>query len=118
MFKDELGDHPWTASLLRYIAASYRCLANSESADSGIADEAEMYSKEALEVRFRLLGEHQDTARSYVDLSDILIFKQDSQSAIEQLEEAIEIQKKVLGEEHETTKKTLGQLRKVQSMVE
>ena len=75
VFKDELGDHPWTASLLRYIAASYRCLANSESADSGIADEAEMYSKEALEVRFRLLGEHQDTARSYVDLSDILIFK-------------------------------------------
>ncbi|CAH3028813.1 unnamed protein product, partial [Porites evermanni] len=86
--------------------------------DSGIADEAEMYSKEALEMRFRLLGEHQDTARSYVDLSDILIFKQDFKSATEQLEEAIEIQKKVLGEEHETTKRTLEQLRKLQSMVE
>ena len=118
MYKDELGDHPWTASLLRYIAVSYRCLANSESADSGIADEAEMYSKEALEMRFRLLGEHQDTARSYVDLSDILIFKQDFKSATEQLEEAIEIQKKVLGEEHKTTKRTLEKLRKLQSMVE
>ena len=118
VYKDVLGDHPWTASLLRYIAGSYRCLANSESADSGMADVAEMYSREALEMRFRLLGEHQDTARSYVDLSDVLIVKQDFKSALEQLEEAIEIQKKVLGEEHKTTKKTLGQLKKVQSMVE
>ena len=42
VYKDELGDHPWTASILRYIASSYRCLAKSESADSGIASVAEM----------------------------------------------------------------------------
>ena len=118
VYKDELGDHPWTASILRYIASSYRCLATSESADSGIDDQAEMYSREALELRIKLLGEHQDTARSHVDLSDILIIKKDFKSAMEQLEKAIEIQKDVLGEEHETTKKTLGQLKKVQSMVE
>jgi len=118
VYKDELGDHPWTASILRYIAGSHRCLANPDSADSGMADQAEKYSREALELRIKLLGEHHDTARSYVDLSDILIIKQDFKSALEQLEEAIEIQKKVLGEEHETTKKTLGQLEKVQSMVE
>ena len=118
VYKDELGDHPWTASILRYIASSYRCLAKSVSADSEIVDQAEMYSREALELRVNLLGEHHDTARSHVDLSDILILKQDFKSALEQLEEAIEIQKKVLGEEHETTKKTLGQLKKVQSMVE
>ena len=118
MYKDELGDHPWTASILRYIAISYRCLAISESADSGMADLAEMYSREALESRFKLLGEHQGTARSYIDLSDILIVKQDYKSAIEQLEEAFEIQKKVLGEEHEATKKTLEKLRETQSMVQ
>ena len=118
VYKDELGDHPWTASILRYIASSYRCLANSESADSGIADQAEMYSREALELRIKLLREHQDTARSHVDLSDILIIKKDFKSAMEQLEKAIEIQKDVLGEEHETTKKTLKQLREVQSVVE
>ena len=39
-------------------------------------------------------------------------------SAMEQLEKAIKIQKDVLGEEHETTKKTVEQLKKVQSMVE
>ena len=118
VYKDELGDHPWTASILRYIAGSYRCLAKSESADPGIADQAEMYSREALELRIKLLGEHHDTARSYVDLSDILIVKQDFKSALEQLEEAIEIQKKVLGEDHKTTNKTLEQLKKVKSMVE
>ena len=117
MYKDELGDHPWTASILQYIGSSYRCLSQSEYADSGIADEAEMYSREALELRIKLLGEHQGTARSHVDLSDILIVKKDFKSAMEQLEKAIEIQEKVLGEEHETTKNTLAWLREIQSMV-
>ena len=118
LYKDELGDHPWTASILRYIASSYRCLAKSESADSGIADVAEMYSREALQLRIKLLREHQDTARSHVDLSDVLIIKKDFKSALEQLQKAIEIQKDVLGEEHETTKKTLMQLNEIQSKVE
>ena len=117
VYKDELGDHPWTASILRYIGSSYRCLAQSESADSGMADQAELYIREALELRIRLLGEHQDTARSHVDLSDIFIVKKDFRSAMEQLKEAIEIQEKVLGEEHETTKNTLTELRRIQSMV-
>ena len=93
------------------------CLAKSESADSGIADQAEMYLREALELQIKLLGEHPGTARSHVDLSDILIVKKDFKSAMEQLEEAIKIQKDVLGEEHETTKKTLARLREIQSMV-
>ena len=118
VYKDVLGDHPWTASILRYIASSYRCLAKFESADSGTADQAEMYSREALELRIKLLGENQDTARSHVDLSDILIIKKDFKSAMEQLEEAIKIQKVVLGEQHETTKETLKKLKEIQSMVE
>ena len=117
VYKDELGDHPWTASILRYIGSSYRCLVISESADSGIADQAEMYIRQALELQIKLLGEHQDTARSHVDLSDIFIVKKDFKSAMEQLEKAIEIQEKVLGEEHETTKKTLARLREIQSTV-
>ena len=51
VYKVVLGDHPWTASILRYIAGSYRCLADSESADSGIADQAEMYSTRSEERR-------------------------------------------------------------------
>ena len=117
VYKDELGDHPWTASILRFIGSSYWRLVKSESADSGIADQAEMYIREALELQIKLLGEHQDTARSHVDLSDILIVKKDFKSAMEQLEEAIKIQKDVLDEEHETTKKRLARLREIQSMV-
>ena len=117
VYKDELGDHPWTALILRFIGSSYSCLAQSESADSGMADRAELYIREALELRIKLLGEHQDTARSHVDLSDIFYIKKDFKSAMVQLVKAIAIQKKVLGEEHETTKKTLTQLREIQSMV-
>ena len=112
VYKDKLGDHPWTASILRYIASSYRCLAKSESVDSGMADVAEKYSREALDLRTRLPGELQDTARCHVDLSDSLIIK-----AMKQLEKGTKIQKEVLGEEHETTKKTLRKLRKIRSMV-
>ena len=118
VYKDVLGDHPWTASILRFIAGSYRCLANPKSADSGMADQAEKYSREALELRIKLLGEHHDTARSHVDLSDSLIVKKDFKSALEHLEKAFEIQKKVLGEEHETTEKTISQLGKIKSMIE
>ncbi|CAH3022852.1 unnamed protein product [Porites evermanni] len=31
VYKDELGDHPWTASILRFIGSSYWCLVKSES---------------------------------------------------------------------------------------
>ena len=116
VYKDVLGDHPWTASILRYIGSSYRCLAESESVDSGMADVAEMYSKEALELRIKLLGEHQDTARSHVDLSDIFYIKKEFKSAMKQLEKAIKIQKEVLGEEHKTTKETKKKLTEIQLM--
>ena len=116
VYKDVLGDHPWTASILRYIAGSYRFLAQSESANSGTADQAEMYSREALELRIKLLGEHQDTARSHVDLSDVLIIKKDFKSALEQLQKAIKIQEEVLGEEHKTTKETKKKLTEIQLM--
>ena len=116
VYKDELGDHPWTASILQYIAGSYSCLAQSESTDSGTADEAERYSREALELRIKLLGEHQDTAQSHVDLSDIFYMKKKFKSAMEQLEKAIKIQEEVLGEEHKTTKETQTKLTKIQLM--
>ena len=81
-----------------------------------MADVAEMYSREALELRIKLLGEHQDTARSHVDLSDVLIIKKDFKSAMEQLQKAIKIQEEVLGEEHKTTKETKKKLTEIQFM--
>ena len=83
-----------------------------------MADVAEKYSREALDLQTRLLGELQDTARSHVDLSDIFYIKKKFKSAMEHLEMAIKIQKEVLGEEHETTTKTLTKLREIQLMEE
>ena len=76
IYKGELGDHPWTASILRYIAGSYKALAIGTS-DPGNVELAVMYSRQALELRIKLLGVHQDTARSHVDLSDLLVTQKD-----------------------------------------
>ena len=102
VFKGELGDHPWTASILRYIAGSYKALADGTS-DPGSVDLAVMYSRKALELRIKLLGVHQDTARSHVDLSDLLVIM-----AKDELQKALEIQKDLLGEQHESTMETLA----------
>jgi len=62
-----------------------------------------MYSRQALELRIKLLGVHQDTARSHVDLSDLLVIKKEFKEALDELENALEIQRVVLGEQHKST---------------
>ena len=69
-----------------------------------------MYFRQALELRRRLLGFHQDTARSHVSLSDVLVILGNSQSALDELEKALEIQKDVLGPEHKNTTDTLNKI--------
>ena len=108
VYRGELGDHPWTASILRYIAGSYKALAEPGNVDLSVT-----YSREALELRIKLLGVHEDTARSHVDLSDLLVIM-----AKDELEKAHEIQKEVLGDQHESTKETLAKKMKILSTVE
>jgi tetratricopeptide (TPR) repeat protein len=105
VYTGELGDHPWTASILNFIAGSYKVLAT-ERSEHGYAEQAEMYFRQALELRRRLLGFHQDTARSHVSLSDVLVILGNSQSALDELEKALEIQKDVLGPQHKNTTDT------------
>lgn len=109
VYKAELGDHPWTASILHYIADSYKALATGTS-EQGYADQAEMYFREALELRQRVLGFHQDTARSHVFLSDVLVIRGEFSTALEQLEKALEIQKDILGPQHTKTTDTLNKI--------
>ena len=116
VYKGELGDHPWTASILRYMAGSYKALADGTS-EPGNVELAIMYSREALELRIKLLGVHQDTARSHVDLSDLLVMKKEFKEALTELEKALEIQKDVLGEQHESTMDTLAKRMKIFSVV-
>ena len=109
VYKHELGDHPWTATILYFIADSYKALAAGNT-EHGYVDRAEMYFRESLELRKRLLGFHQDTARSHVFLSDVLAIRGEFSSALEQLEKALEIQKDLLGPQHKITTGTLKKI--------
>ena len=109
VYKEQLGDHPWTASILSYIAGSYKALA-AGSSERGYIDQAEMYYREAQGLRERLLGHHQDTARSCVQLSDVLVLQGQFDEAWEELDKAFEIQKDILGPDHKITKNTVSKM--------
>ena len=108
IYQDQLGEHPWTASILHFIARSYMALAKAK------VDGAVKNSRKALALREKLLGFHQDTARSHILLSDVLVeLQNDFESALKELEEALKIQKEVLGENHNSTKDTQVKMRRI-----
>ena len=112
VYEDQLGEHPWTASILQYMADSYKALAIATSEPENVKLAIEC-SREALGLRIKLLGVHEDTARSHVDLSDLLVIKKAFKEALTELEKALEIQKDVLGEQHESTMDTLAKKIKI-----
>ncbi|RMX53560.1 hypothetical protein pdam_00004410 [Pocillopora damicornis] len=67
-----------------------------------------MYFREAQGLRKRLLGHHLDTARSCVQLSDVLVLQGQFDKALEELVEALVIQNDILGPEHKITKNTMS----------
>ena len=110
VYKEQLGDHPWTASILSYIADSYKTLA-AGSSERGIIEKAEMYFREAQGPRKRLLGHHLDTARSCFQLRDVLVLQGKFNEALEELNKAFVIQKDILGPDHELTEDTVSKMR-------
>ena len=70
-----------------------------------------MYYREAQGLRERLLGHHQDTARSCVQLSDVLVLQGQFDAALEELNKAFVIQKDILGPEHKLTENTESKMR-------
>ena len=110
VYIEQLGDHPWTASILSYIADSYKALA-AGSSERGIIEKAEMYFREAQGLRKRLLGHHLDTARSCFQLSDVLVLQGKFNEALEELNKAFVIQKDILGRDHKPTENTVSKMR-------
>ena len=110
VYKEQLGDHPWTASILSYIADSYKALA-AGSSERGIIEKAEMYFREAQGLRKRLLGHHLDTARSCFQLSDVLVLQGKFNEALKELNKAFVIQKDILGPDHKLTENTESKMR-------
>ena len=110
VYIEQLGDHPWTASILSYIADSYKALA-AGSSERGIIEKAEMYFREAQGLRKRLLGHHLDTARSCFQLSDVLVLQGKFNEALKELNKAFVIQKDILGPDHKLTENTVSKMR-------
>lgn len=100
IYKEVLGDHPWTASILHNIAFAFRELARENP--TTYANHAEGYTKEALRLRERLLGVHQDTARSHFNLSLLYNMHEKLSSALRELDYALEIQEDVVGVQQDT----------------
>ena len=69
VYESLLGDHPFVATTLSWIAFSYQAL--------GDYDNAIKFTQRALEIRQQLLGHHKETARSFYDLGVALSAKQD-----------------------------------------
>jgi len=66
-YESILGDHPFVATTLSWIANSYHALDDYDNAIDA--------SRRALEIRQKLLGDHQETARSLYDLGVALSSK-------------------------------------------
>ena len=68
-YESILGDHPFVATTLCWIGNSYHALDD--------FDNAIKFTQRALEIRERLLGDHQETARSLYDLGVALTSKKE-----------------------------------------
>lgn len=115
VLKRELGENPWTASLLQWIGHSYITLAAGNSGD--YADKAKRRLEEALEIQTKLLGDHLDTARSHVSLGDALRIQGELKLALEELKKGHEIRENVLGPKHEKTMITREKIEELQRLV-
>ena len=115
VYKRELGENPWTASLSQWIGHSYMTLAGGNSGD--YANKAKRRLKEALAIQTKLLGDHLDTARSHVFLCDVLKIQGELKLALEELKKGHEIHRSVLGPEHEETMATREKTKELQRLV-
>lgn len=63
IYRERLGDHPFTATILSNLSNNYFALRE--------FDNAKQYSKDALKIRHEFLRDHIDTAKSLFDLGMI-----------------------------------------------
>jgi len=94
VYLELLGDHPFTATLMEGMGASYQALGDYDSAIKSI--------REALRMRKQSLGDHQETARSFHDLGKVLAIQGELNEALSALRSALIMQDKVLGNHQET----------------
>ena len=92
IYRRTLGKHPFTATVLNSLSKNYFA--------QGKYNTAELYSKDALEIRLKLLKDHRDTAKSLFDLAMVHKMKEEFKTAEECLERCEAMQKKILDDEN------------------
>ena len=87
IYRKQLGDHPFTETILNSLSNNYYALRQ--------YDKAEQYSNEALRMRQELLQDHRDTAKSLFDLGMVHKKRGELQKAKECLKKSQIIQERV-----------------------
>ena len=92
IYREKLGDHPFTATILNNLSKNYRALEEFE--------DAKKCSEEALKIRRIFLREHTETALSLFEVAMVLKETNQLQAAKTNFEQCLAIQEKVLDEKH------------------
>lgn len=87
VYKHTFGDHPWAATIMSLIANSRKALAGEKIGS------AEEMSREALNLRKRLLDVDWNIARSHLLLSDALWLQNNFESVLEELDKLSKLKK-------------------------
>ena len=90
IYRERLGDHPFTATILNNLSNNYR--------DLGEFEAAEQYAREALRIRRELLVDHRDTVKSLFDLGVALKANGKFTEAKDFLEQCKTMQEKVVND--------------------
>ena len=90
IYRERLGDHPFTATILNHLSNDHR--------DLGEFEAAEEYAKQALDIRLELLADHRDTIKSLFDLGVALKANGKFKEARDFLELCKNMQEKVVND--------------------
>ena len=90
IYRERLGDHPFTATILNNLSNNHR--------DLGEFEAAEKYAKQALDIRHKLLTDHWDTTKSLFDLGMALKANGKFREARRFLEQCKTMQEKVVND--------------------
>ena len=91
IYRERLGDHPFTATILNNLSNNHRELGEFEA--------AEEYAEKALRLRLELLADHRDTTKSLFDLGMALKANKKFREARDFLEQCKTMQEKVVNDE-------------------
>ena len=90
IYRERLGDHPFTATILNNLSNNHR--------DLGESGAAEQYAEQALRIRRELLEDHRDTTKSLFDLGVALKANKKFKEAKDLLEQCKTMQEKVVND--------------------